>query len=88
MSTTRDTPEGCGDDIDRLSVWAVRYACGRSTYAVSDVVEVLLRHLASLSVRSKAAIVASIEEQAKRGLGMEMDARQWQRLYAACKETK
>lgn len=75
------------DDINRLSVWAVRYALGRATYAVSDVVEVLLRNQKALSMSTKAAIARDIEEQAKRGLGMDMDARQWGQLYAACKAT-
>ena len=69
------------DHIDRLSVWAVRYALGRRTYAVADVVDVLSRNVACLSANSKAVIVRDITEAEKRGgLGMECDSVEWRRL--------
>lgn len=69
------------DHIDRLSVWAVRYALGRATYAVSDVVDVLIVNVASLSPNSRAVIVRDITEAEERGgLGMDVDAQLWREL--------
>jgi len=70
-------------DIDRLSVWAARYAIGRRTYAVRDVCDVLTRRVSELSGTSRAAILRAIDEAEAEGedaLGMAMDAREWRRL--------
>ena len=74
------------NSVDRLSVWAVRYALGRMTYAVSDVVETLIACRGELSEKSKAVIVRDIDEASTRyngQIGMEMDHAQWMRLRAA-----
>ena len=70
--------------VDRLSVWAVRYALGRATYAVFDVVDVLVAEREHLTANSRAVICQDIDEADRKGrLGMEMDATQWRRLRAA-----
>ena len=71
--------------VDRLSVWAVRYALGRMTYAVSDVVETLIACRGELSEKSKAVIIRDIDEAATRMvvIGMQIDHDQWMRLRAA-----
>lgn len=70
--------------IDRLSVWAVRYALGRMTYAVGDVVDTLLDHQQDLSPKSKEVIVRDINEAlAEKRTGMQMDTDQWVRLRDA-----
>jgi len=67
--------------IDHLSVWAVRYALGRMTYAVGDVVDTLLDHQQDLTAKSKAVIVRDIDEAlAEKRTGMQMDTDQWIRL--------
>jgi hypothetical protein len=75
--------------IDHLSVWAVRYALGRMTYAVSDVVDTLIDNRAELTEQSKAVIVQDIDEAAEQHggtIGMQMDHDQWMRLRAALVE--
>jgi hypothetical protein len=68
-------------DIDRLAVWAARYALGRSTYAVGDVCEVLTRRRRDLTPKTRAVIVDDITAaEAKHALGMEMDAVAWRAL--------
>ena len=67
--------------VDRLSVWAVRYALGRATYAVHDVVDTLIAERASLTPQSREVIIRDISEaEARGGLGMAMDAVAWLRL--------
>lgn len=71
----------CGQDIDRLAVWAARYALGRRTYAVSDVTDTLARHAADLSYKTRAAIVRDIDEAERdERLGDPCDAEAWRVL--------
>jgi len=75
------------DSIDRLSVWAVRYALGRRTYAVEDVVQTLIAERARLSEKSRVVIIRDITEaEAAGNLGMDFDARAWFRLRDALME--
>lgn len=77
-------PDGRGADIDRLSVWAVRYALGRSTYAVGDVVDVLARNAAEIKPYTRWVICGDIDMAIAAGqVGMDMDREQWLRLRAA-----
>ena len=70
------------DPVDELSVWAVRYALGRMTYAVANVCDVLVLNADRLSANSRRVIVADINEAMARGnVGMDMDRRQWERLH-------
>lgn len=68
-------------DIDELSVWAVRYALGRMTYAPHNVAELIERRRDSIRPATLAVIVRDIDEaEARGGLGMAMDAEAWLRL--------
>lgn len=72
---------GLQSDIDRLSVWAVRYALGRMTYAVHDVVEVLSRNVDALAPNTRQAIGEDIDDALAEGrAGMAMDVEQWKSL--------
>ena len=71
-------------DIDMLAPWAVRYALGRRTYAVSDVCRTLTIRRDCLRPKTRAAIVADIDRAAAtNAMGDDMDARQWQALREA-----
>lgn len=74
--------------IDKLSVWAVRYALPRSTYAVSDVVDSLIAERNALGVKSRAAIIRDIDKALANGtVLMAMDALEWGRLRDTLAET-
>lgn len=61
--------------------WAVRYALGRRTYAVSDTVGYVLRVLKLLDDQTIYVMLRDIEEQEKIGnLGHECDAVEWMKL--------
>jgi hypothetical protein len=69
------------EHIDRLAIWAVRYALGRRTYAVADVVGALTANVASLTANTRAVIVRDITEaEARDGLGDPRDAAEWMNL--------
>ena len=71
-------------DIDMLAPWAVRYALGRRTYAVSDVCRTLMIRRDCLRPKTRAAIVADIDRaKATNAMGDDMDARQWSALREA-----
>lgn len=75
------------NSVDRLSVWAVRYALGRATYAVHDVVDTLIAEKGKLSEQSRVVIIRDINEaEAAGNLGMKMDAEAWRRLRVALME--
>lgn len=77
-------PMGPRSAIDRLSVWAVRYALGRATYAVTDVVDALIAYHDALSATSRMMICRDIDEALAAGnAGMAMDALEWGRLRDA-----
>ena len=64
--------------------WAVRYALGRRTYAVSDTVGYVLRVLKLLDDKTIYVMLRDIEEQEKVGnLGHECDAAEWMNLKEA-----
>lgn len=70
--------------IDTLAPWAFRYALGRMTYVVGEVCRVLEAYSDHLSPQTRRLIIEEITEAERRGgLGMEMDAKQWQRLRGA-----
>ncbi len=69
--------------VDSLSVWAVRYALGRRTYAVADVTGTLVAWASALNPKSREVIIRDITdaEQSDR-LGMPWDAKRWLHLRA------
>ena len=71
-------------DLDRIAPWAVRYALGRRTYAVHDVVDVLLRNRGALQVKTALVICRDIDEaEARDALGDVVDAVAWRRLRSS-----
>lgn len=83
------------EEYDRLKVpvddmfcemmnWAVRYALGRRTYAVSDTVGYVLRVLKLLDDQTIYVMLRDIEEHERIGnLGHECDAAEWMNLKEA-----
>lgn len=64
--------------------WAVRYALGRRTYAVSDTVGYILRVLKLLDDQTIYVMLRDIEEQERIGnLGHDFDAVEWIKLKEA-----
>lgn len=64
--------------------WAVRYALGRKTYAVSDTVGYVLRVLKLLDYQTIYVMLRDIEEQERIGnLGHDCDAAEWMKLKEA-----
>lgn len=60
---------------------AFRYALGRQTYVVSEVVEYLLNHWETLEQKYRVLVIKEIYESIENGdAGMEIDIRQWCRL--------
>lgn len=49
------------NDIERLSVYALRYAMGRSSYAPADVIDILMRNWESLSSGCKEVIRRDVD---------------------------
>lgn len=71
-------------DLDRIAPWAVRYALGRRTYAVHDVVDVLLRNRGALQSKTALVICRDIDEaEARDALGDVVDAVAWRRLRSS-----
>jgi hypothetical protein len=67
---------------ESILFWAFRYALGRSTYAVDDVVSAIRGNYEHLDVHFRAKIVSEINEQidAFGKIGMECDMNQWLHL--------
>ena len=67
--------------INHLRICAFRYALGRMTYVVQDVVEELLDHWDEFDAVDKEQIVSDINIAILAGAaGMDCDVRQWQRV--------
>jgi hypothetical protein len=66
--------------------YAFRYALGRSTYVVSDVVLAILRNWKELGEDAKQLMKKEILEYRERnGLcGMQMDDDEWQKILDKC----
>ena len=74
-----------GSTLNTLAPYAVRYALGRATYAVADVVDVLLANLPALTQETRRQIAEDIERyQGSRG--MPMDEARWWQLHKALKD--
>lgn len=76
------------DDFGEMMNWAVRYALGRRTYAVSDTCEYIKRVLPYLDDTTISVIVMDIEEYVDEsspfyGLGDACDVANWMSLKEA-----
>lgn len=70
--------EGFNEDI---AFYAFRYALGRMTYAVKDVVDYLIENWNNVSIKNKELIIKEIDIAIKEGkAGMDCDVKQWQKL--------
>lgn len=77
MSATRIDSEALGT----LCVCAVRYALGRQSYIAATVARIVATHKRHLPGNDVDVILRGIEEGRRMGrLGMECDAREWERL--------
>ena len=67
--------------------YAFRYALGRMTYAVHEVASEIIRNEASISPEMRALMIQEIAEAIEKGnAGMDMDAREWQRVADTLKQ--
>ena len=60
--------------------YAVRYACGRRTYAAQDTANYIYDIVGLLDNKTLCVMLRDIEEQEKISLGDEIDERAWIRL--------
>jgi hypothetical protein len=66
---------------DAMVIYATRYAIGRMSYCVGEVVGYLLAHWDQLEPKTRIVIERDIEEALAEGrYGMEMDKQQWLRV--------
>jgi phosphoserine phosphatase len=67
---------------ENIIVYAFRYTLGRSTYAVSDMVEVLIENWNVLSLRTRLLIRKEIETAIYETgqYGLEMDKKEWLKI--------
>ena len=66
---------------ENIIMWAFRYALGRRTYAVSDVVEVLINIWDKLKVFTQKKIQLEIREAInQKRAGMDCDIKQWKKI--------
>jgi hypothetical protein len=73
-------------DFQSLILYAMRYALGRKTFAVSDVAEMIEDHMQELNKSTMELMVRDIEKESERhNLGMEMDKKIWLDLVVKLK---
>ena len=67
---------------ENIIVYAFRYTLGRSTYAVSEMVEVLIDNWGVLSLRTRMLICKEIETAIYENgqYGWEMDKKEWLKI--------
>ena len=74
-------------DVTSMRICTFRYALGRSTYIVSEVVDELIEHWDEFKVWERDMMVNDIKHAIKLGVaGMEMDVKEWQRVLECNKE--
>ena len=73
-------------DLDTLIICSFRYALGRRTYVVDDVIDLIIKYESKLGDWIKERICYEISYELERkgytGLGMEMDKEAWIELLA------
>lgn len=68
-------------DYSAIVFYAFRYALGRKSYAVGEVVNYILKHWNDLQEREKRAMREEINTAiATDRIGMKMDREQWERI--------
>lgn len=77
------------DFNEDIAFYAFRYALGRKTYAVKDVVDYLIQNWGKISARSKELIFKEINQAIAEGQsGMHCDTEQWQRVIEMGKDER
>lgn len=66
--------------------YAVRYACGRRTYAAMSTANYVYNLADKLDTQTLSVMLRDIEEQEKISIGDEIDARAWIRLKGKIKK--
>lgn len=76
------------DDLGMMLNWAVRYALGRRTYAVSATVDYIMPLVQDLNSKTLWCIERDIDDHIKRGwsLGDDCDRENWMQLLRSVKE--
>tara|TARA_Y100000310_G_scaffold263550_1_gene273806 strand:+ start:137 stop:499 length:363 start_codon:yes stop_codon:yes gene_type:complete len=74
-------------EIRDLLFYSFRYALGRSTYAVEDVADMIIKYWDMLSSNEKSCIIKEIEHSiAQDNYGMDMDLKSWQKVLVKGRE--
>lgn len=69
------------DELNSLIVYSVRYALGRMSYAVSDVVDIAINHREELNITTIKILRREIyEATSNNNAGMACDRANWERL--------
>ena len=75
------------DFNEDITFYAFRYALGRMTYAVKDVVDYLIENWGKISTKTKELIIKEIDRAIIEGKsGMDCDTEQWQRVIDKVKQ--
>jgi len=76
-------------DVTSMRICTFRYALGRSTYIVSEVVDELIEHWDEFKEWERNMMCNDINHAIERGVaGMEMDVKEWQRVLERNKEAE
>ncbi len=71
------------EDIDTLVFCSFRYALGRKTYIVNDVVDLIIKYKDQLSLNTIELIILETFEAIQEGegsAGMQMDVNEWEKV--------
>ncbi len=75
--------DGCMTDFEfsTLAFWAFRYAIGRKSYCVSDVVDIVRKHIDKLDIQTREKMAEEIIKAINAGnAGMACDVVDWTKL--------
>lgn len=68
-------------DQDTILFYAFRYALGRMTYSVFDVVDIIIKNVDIVSINHRQLMIKEIKNAIENGrAGMQMDVEEWKRL--------
>jgi len=71
-------------DFNDIAFWAFRYALGRKTYAVGNIVDILIRHSEFINLCEKSKMISEIDRAIKEGrAGADCDMEDWNKLKIA-----
>ena len=74
-------------ELSEIIFYSFRYALGRKTYVVSDVVEKISKYWNDIDEKHQRLIIKEIEDAiAMNNYGMEMDLKEWQKVLVKGRE--